>query len=146
VLPLDIAFILGAGDGEVGETIFTRLFAGGRYNPELARILAPEVVRDVGQGSISAGRKVLQRFIDNIRAQHADTKQALVPRAEGGGIGDEHVGPFIPHSPPLQPDVLQGQIDRAFRCWYAWPVRNAAGRAERDRGIAGSETLPESNL
>jgi hypothetical protein len=87
VLPLDVAFILGAGDGEVGESIFSRMFAGGRFNPQFARILPPEVVRDVGQGSISAGRKVLEKFVANLRArQEPDAaKETAEPQAYARG-------------------------------------------------------------
>jgi hypothetical protein len=69
VLPIDIAMILGAGDGEVGESIFGKMFSGGRYNPQTARILPPEVVKDVGHGNINAGRRVLDKFVKRLRGR-----------------------------------------------------------------------------
>jgi hypothetical protein len=113
ILPIDVAMLLGAGDGEVGESIFARMFAGGRYNPQMARILPPEVVRDVGNGDIGAGRKVLERFVANLRGRPPGY-------AEGGHVP----------SPPLSPDVLQGQLNHTFGAGLLGPFAMRQARPQ----------------
>jgi hypothetical protein len=62
------------------------LFKSGRYNADMPRILPPEVVRDIGNGNIANGRRVLQKFVAKLRArhQHADEPQARYAR--GGAV------------------------------------------------------------
>jgi hypothetical protein len=80
VLPLDVALVLG-------DDTIAKMFASGRYNADMPRILPPEVVRDVGQGSLEKGRRVLEKFVAKLRArhQHADEPQARY--AKGGAVG-----------------------------------------------------------
>jgi hypothetical protein len=75
VLPRDLAATIGQGDAEAGEAVLRDLFAAGPYvaNPN---VIAPEVVKDIGHGSIPAGHRVLRKFIALARkhqaASHSD--------------------------------------------------------------------------
>ena len=102
VLPIDVAFALGAGDGEIGENIIAKMFKGGRYSEAMPRILPPEIVRDIGHGNIANGRRVLQKFVANLRAR-VDGKPTL---AEAGTAGDSDKR-FYYERVPLQKHVWQ---------------------------------------
>jgi hypothetical protein len=63
---------LGGGNLELGEQILGRMFR--LVGP---RSLDPETVRQIGEGSISAGRKVLQRFQDRLHPGGKQQSYAL---------------------------------------------------------------------
>jgi hypothetical protein len=87
VVPIDAAFALGAGNGELGESIIAKMFAGGRYSEAMPRVLPPEVVKAIGHGDIGVGRRVLNKFIANLRAQHQHADRPQARYARGGAVG-----------------------------------------------------------
>jgi hypothetical protein len=91
IVPLDVAFALGNGDGGIGEDIIAKMFAGGRYTEAMPRVLPPEVVREIGHGNIANGRRVLEKFVTDLRARQetgtAKEVERPQPRARGGRVG-----------------------------------------------------------
>jgi hypothetical protein len=88
VYHLDLSDVaaLGGGDMAAGEQILHRMFkmAG-------PRAVHPDALRELGDGSIATGRKVLQKLIDRSHEEHgAKDANELEPEAEhharGGGI------------------------------------------------------------
>jgi hypothetical protein len=76
---------LGHGDLEAGERTLERMFK--LVGP---RSLHPDAVRELGGGSISAGRKVLDRFLSRLHgdrgaddADEPETEQHLIPQPDG---------------------------------------------------------------
>jgi hypothetical protein len=74
---LSAARALGRGDPVRGEDILHRLFA-----MEGALLIHRDEVRRLGNGSIAAGRKVLQRFLDRAEASPAQYQS-------GGAVDDD---------------------------------------------------------
>ncbi len=86
ILPFDLPFALGRGDGELGDKILHAMFNAGRYSPDMPRVLPPEIVRNVGNGSIEKGRKVIEEFIERSRDEHHRGKNA--PEAPHDELSD----------------------------------------------------------
>jgi hypothetical protein len=92
IVPLDVTFALGASNGEIGESIIAKMFRLGRYNANMPRVLPPEAVREIGHGNIAAGRKVLQKFVANLRARQEtgtgkETAEPQTDDTDGGKAG-----------------------------------------------------------
>lgn len=67
-VPDDVVAALGHGDPEMGIIVLYDMFASEPYlSNGTPRILTPEIVRDIGHGSLSAGRRVLEKFVALIR-------------------------------------------------------------------------------
>ena len=113
VLPLDAVFALGGGNGELGEDIIREMFAGGRHDAAMPRILPPEVVRDIGHGNLANGRRVLQKFVADLRARQ-QPESGEVPQGDDTGGGK--AGYFYERVPLLrhvsQPDSSHGTYVR----------------------------------
>jgi len=95
VLPADVPSGLGQGNTVAGAHILNkmfgatlrqdtrreRMFAGGGSVPIVAAggeyVISPEVVREVGSGSIGRGHKILDAFVRKTRAQHIKTLRNL---------------------------------------------------------------------
>jgi hypothetical protein len=58
-VPLAVVGALGGNDIEVGEHVLQRMF-----KMAAPRAVHPHALRELGNGSITAGRKVLQKFLD----------------------------------------------------------------------------------
>jgi hypothetical protein len=69
VLPLDVIKAIGGGNEITGEEMIAHLFPQ-MLDASHARALPPHVVSDIGEGSITDGRKVLRKFIERLRAHN----------------------------------------------------------------------------
>jgi hypothetical protein len=70
-LPRDLIAHLGKGDVKAGAAV-----AAGMFSVEPGddpTIIHPDVVRDLGHGSVAAGRRVLERFVAMLRRQGAQS-------------------------------------------------------------------------
>ena len=80
-LPDDVVNHLGDGDPHVAGAVLHGMFglapATGEDDP---RVIDPDVVKHIGHGSVAAGRKVLERFVQMVRRQSRE------------GVTLEHVG------------------------------------------------------
>jgi len=72
-LPDDVVDHLGDGDPRVAGSVLHGMFglapATGEDDP---RVIDPDVVREIGHGSASAGRRVLEKFVAMLRRQSRD--------------------------------------------------------------------------
>jgi hypothetical protein len=109
-VPLASMAALGRGDAEAGERILHKMFVMAAPGA-----VHPHALRELGNGSIRSGRKVLQKFLDRAETPPAD--QQGEPEAEhshGGRVdwrgGDVHyeripLAKIIP-----QPDGNHGRV------------------------------------
>jgi hypothetical protein len=100
VVPLDVALTLG-------DDTIAKMFAAGRYNPDMPRILPPEVVKEIGHGNISAGRKVLERFVESLRQKHQHEAAAPTDQSDNEA---EHGYRYEPV--PLRRYAKGGRVDK----------------------------------
>jgi hypothetical protein len=69
-IPKDVIAALGDGDLESGGFVLHSLF-GIEDTPDDPTVIHPHVIRIIGNGSLAAGQKVLQRFVQMVRRQGA---------------------------------------------------------------------------
>jgi len=70
VLPDDVALQLGGGSPEAAGAVLHGLFGLRPYTGEGdPRVIDPDVVADIGHGSLAKGQKVLHRFVQMVRRQ-----------------------------------------------------------------------------
>jgi hypothetical protein len=65
-IPKDVFAALGQGDLKVGGAVVHSMF-GIEDDPEDPTIVHPHAVRIIGNGSLAAGRRVLERFVARVR-------------------------------------------------------------------------------
>jgi hypothetical protein len=65
-IPKDVFAALGDGDLKVGGAVIHQMF-GIEDDPEDPTIIHPHAVRIIGNGSLAAGRRVLERFVAQVR-------------------------------------------------------------------------------
>jgi hypothetical protein len=70
VLPSDVVEAVGAGNHEMGIAVMLDLFASEPFlSMRAPNILPPQIVYQIGNGDLQAGRKVLNRFVTLARKQ-----------------------------------------------------------------------------
>ena len=96
VLPADIPSALGQGNTMAGKSILDNMFgtddspqmaAGGPVDDDHVPIIAaggeylihPNKVKEIGQGDMAKGHKVLDKFVLHTRAEHIKTLKKLKP-------------------------------------------------------------------
>jgi hypothetical protein len=67
-IPKDVFEALGQGDLKLGGAVAHAMF-GIEDDPEDPTVVHPHAVRIIGNGSLAAGQKVLQRFVSMVRRQ-----------------------------------------------------------------------------
>jgi hypothetical protein len=75
VLPSDLATILGDGNARAGYAALDSVFHHALHTPNL-RIVPEVIVKDIGHGDITAGRKVLRAFVTLAREKHKRIRNA----------------------------------------------------------------------
>jgi len=83
-LSLNDVAAIGRGDMAAGEDVLNRLFEGHMIAP---RSIAVSGLRALGDGSVSAGRKVLEKFVAKLREQHQHADEPSAGYAKGGKVG-----------------------------------------------------------
>lgn len=96
VLPADIPSALGQGNTMAGKSILDNIFGGGD-SPEMAAggpvdddhvpiiaaggeyLIHPNKVKEIGQGDMAKGHKVLDKFVLHTRKEHIKTLKGLKP-------------------------------------------------------------------
>ena len=78
-LPRDVVNKLGDGDPKAGGAVVHQMF-GVEDDPEDPTIVHGDVVRIIGNGSVAAGRRVLEKFVQRVRRQSRDY---TVPQPDG---------------------------------------------------------------
>jgi hypothetical protein len=69
-IPKDVFAALGDGDLKLGGAVVHSMF-GIEDDPEDPTLVHPHAVRIIGNGSLAAGRKVLERFVQQVRRSAA---------------------------------------------------------------------------
>ena len=75
-LPDDVVAKLGGGNTETGHVVLHEVLGGHVLD---GPVVDPNVVREIGNGDLTTGRRVLQKFIAKVRKGHATEGHA-----EGG--------------------------------------------------------------
>jgi hypothetical protein len=65
-LPKDVINKLGEGDPKAGGAVVAGMF-GVESDNDFPDVVHADVVRDIGHGSVNAGRRVLERFVQRVR-------------------------------------------------------------------------------
>jgi hypothetical protein len=85
-VPWDALYALGKGDPAAAEDVLLEMF--GTDGMVAPRAISPSAVRALGGGSLEKGRRVLQRFVANLRAQETAEPQGTGRLyAKGGAVG-----------------------------------------------------------
>jgi hypothetical protein len=87
-IPRDIFEKLGDGDLKTGGAVVHGMF-GIEDDPADPTIIHPHVVRIIGNGSLAAGRKMLERFVARVRRQ---SREGVVLEHDGLQHDDGHHG------------------------------------------------------
>ncbi len=78
-IPKDVFAALGDGDLKVGGYVIHAML-GIEDNPEDATLIDPSVVRLLGNGNLRAGRRVLERFVQQVRQE---AQPYRIPQPDG---------------------------------------------------------------
>lgn len=70
-LPRNVFAALGRGDLKLGGAVVHAMF-GIEDDPDDPTIIHPDAVRIIGSGNLNAGRRVLERFVQQLRRQPQD--------------------------------------------------------------------------
>jgi hypothetical protein len=70
-IPRDVFEALGNGDLKLGGAVVHSMF-GIEDDPERPDLIHPHAVRIIGNGNLNAGRRVLERFVAQVRRQSRD--------------------------------------------------------------------------
>jgi hypothetical protein len=103
-VPLATVRQLGHGDLEAGEALLHQMFV-----MAAPRAVHPHALRELGNGSLATGRKVLERFLDGAVAppdQMSEPEPEPERHARGGKVYYERVPRAIP-----QPDGHSGHLN-----------------------------------
>jgi hypothetical protein len=82
-IPRDVFEALGHGDLKVGGAIAHRMF-GIEDEPDDPTVVHPHVVRIIGDGDARAGRRILEKFVAQMRRQGAQHDVAEQPDGNNG--------------------------------------------------------------
>lgn len=130
-VPDDVVAALGHGDPEMGIVVLYDLFASEPYlSNGTPRILTPEIVRDIGHGNPFTGRKVLQKFIANVRRRGGNEYHGAVKvtKAEAAyhdhGTMAQHCAACVMFEPSDNSCTLvKGEIEPKGWCRYFEPTQ-----------------------
>ena len=78
-IPKDVFEALGDGDLKVGGAVVHSMF-GIEDDPEDPTVVHPHAVRIIGEGSLAAGRRVLEKFVAQVRDGARDY---VIPQPDG---------------------------------------------------------------
>jgi hypothetical protein len=87
-LPRDVVNKLGDGDPKAGGAVIHQMF-GVEDDPDDPTIVHGDVVKIIGNGSLAAGRRVLERFIQRVR--HGD-RDGVTLEHDASTMGNGHHG------------------------------------------------------
>jgi hypothetical protein len=74
-LPKDVINKLGEGDPQAGGAVVAGMFGVEPDSDFPVDVIHADVVRDIGHGSLAAGRRVLERFVQRVRSEAAPIPQ-----------------------------------------------------------------------
>jgi len=88
VLPDDVVNALGAGDPKIAGSVIHLIFGLRPFTGEGNPLeIDPDMVAEVGHGSLTKGRKVLERFVQIVRRQ---SREGPVLQHVGAQHADDH--------------------------------------------------------
>jgi hypothetical protein len=85
-IPRDVFEALGDGDLKLGGYIVHAMF-GIEDDPERPDLVGPSALRIVGDGSLAAGRRVLDRWVAQVRKQ---SREGVTLEHDGGDNAEGH--------------------------------------------------------